>query len=95
MLVRICSIGLGMVIATMIFAMQDNPERVTRGQVYVNQEAHDAVQDEKIKNLESRDSMRDQLMFAMNDKMNYALGGIAVGWSLIGILQIYTIKKRS
>lgn len=64
----------------LMFAATQGPgERTRSGQnLYNTQEAHDAVQDEQIKELKADRTLGNAKLDDVTDKQNYTLGGIAV-----------------
>ncbi len=93
MAVRFAMIAAIVLSGVMIYGAQDEP-RVTRGQMYPNQEAHDAVQDQRITSVESLTKATAEMASGMNDKLSYVLGGFAGFGVLLTFLQVYQIKRK-
>lgn len=95
-MVRILIVG-GFILSTcLVYAATQGPTEHTRsGQnLYVSQEAKDAVQDEKLKTLEYGRIVTDGKLDSVTDKQNYTLGGIAVLSALFTAQAIIVHRRK-
>ena len=56
------------------------------------QDTVDAVQAEKIMNLEKSVALHSELISAINEKMTYTQGGVAGIYALLGIIGIFNLR---
>lgn len=94
-----------MSIATLVLSMlmisvavQEDIPRVLRGQSpFVTQEAHDAVQDQRLGVLERVQTAAVETQEVMRDKLNWIVGGIGGFGALVtflNIAQIFIMRKK-
>jgi type II secretory pathway component PulM len=81
--------------SVLVLAMaQPAGEKTRSGQnLYQTQEAHDAVQDEKIKELEQSKTLEASTVADIRDKQNYILGGMAAFGFLLTGLHVISLRK--
>jgi len=78
-----------------VLALQTAGEQTRGGQnIYVTQEAHDAVQDQRLAAVEGLSKATAEMTVAINDKMTYILGGLGGFGALLAFLQVYQIRKK-
>lgn len=95
MAIRLIGIAAVALSGVLIYGATQEPERVIRGQNYATQEAHDAVQDQRLSAVESLAKATGEMSVAVNDKLTYVLGGLAGFGALLAFLQVYQIKKKT
>lgn len=60
---------------------------------YQTQEAHDAVQDQRLSNLESLSATGTMAIAEVRDKVNWILGGVAGFGALLTLLHVFQIRE--
>lgn len=94
MVMRI-SLVLALLMSSCLFVLAlQLPGELTRGQPYANQEAHDAVQDQRLTAVEGLSKATAEMVVGMNDKLTYVLGGLGGFGALLAFLQVYQIRKK-
>ena len=84
-------------ISTLIVAIAQQPGEIKRGgqNLYHTQEAHDAVQDQRLSDLEEWRKAAVPLMQEVRDNQNLQTGGIIGFGAVLTFLQILQLRKMN
>lgn len=81
--------------AMILYAISMPPQKA--GPYPMSQDAHDAVQDERIRSLEKVADTNARIVAALDSKMNYILGGVAgiYGVMAVGLFSLKVTGRKS
>lgn len=84
-------IGLSLILSMLMVWAIGQPRSIALQ--YQTQEAHDAVQDQRIANLETLSSTGSMAIAEVRDKVNWILGGVAGFGALLTLLHVFQIRE--
>lgn len=94
MAIRLAVVGAVILSAVLIYGATQDIRHDTRGQTYATQEAHDAVQDQRIASVENMQVAQSQVVTEISDKLTYLLGGVAGFGALFVFIRAFEIRRK-